>query len=115
MRKYRTVVIDEVHMIGDRSRGYLLELLINKLLFLQAAEGLDLQLICLSATLPNIKDIVSYTNSACFVATKRPNRLSEYLIVVVRVSVKNSATTKSSVHRIIFLAATKRSVVLTLW
>lgn len=57
IRKYRTVVVDEAHMIGDRARGYLLELLINKLLFLQAAEGLDLQLICLSATLPNIRDI----------------------------------------------------------
>ena len=110
IRKYRTVVVDEAHMIGDRARGYLLELLINKLLFLQAAEGLDLQLICLSATLPNIGDIVRYTNSACFVATQRPNRLSEYLIVAACLSVKSSATTKSSARPITFLAVTKRSV-----
>lgn len=97
------------------SRGYLLELLINKLLFLQAAEGLDLQLICLSATLPNIRDIVRYTNSACFVATQRPNRLSEYLIVAAHYSVKSSATTKSSARPITFSAATKRSVGLISW
>ena len=68
-------------MIGDPKRGYLLELLLNKLLLLQSVQNLDLQIICLSATLPNIQQIVNYTNAVCFVATQRPNQLTEYIIV----------------------------------
>ena len=81
IQKYRTVIVDEVHMIGDPKRGYLLELLLNKLLLLQSIHNLDLQIICLSATLPNIQHIVNYTNAVCFVATQRPNQLPEYIIV----------------------------------
>lgn len=75
------MIIDEVHMIGDSKRGYLLELVLNKLLMLQATNQLDLQIITLSATLPNIHDIVNYTDSQWFIATQRPNKLSEYIIV----------------------------------
>lgn len=58
------VVIDEVHMIGDRDRGYILELLITKLLYKSSASlqvsglhrsNLTHQIIALSATLPNIE------------------------------------------------------------
>lgn len=68
-------------MVGDPKRGYLLELLLNKLLLLQAVQKLDLQIITLSATLPNIHEIVNFTNAVCFVATKRPNQLTESIIV----------------------------------
>ena len=109
IHKYRTVVIDEVHMMGDRSRGYLLELVINKLLYMQSVDRLDLQLICLSATLPNIADIVQYTNSACFVATHRPNPLSEYLIVDAPFPVNPSAPIRFSIRRVVCFAAIRRS------
>lgn len=68
-------------MIGDPKRGYLLELVLNKLLMLQTTQQLDLQIIVLSATLPNIHDIVRYTDSQWYIATQRPNRLLEYIIV----------------------------------
>ena len=84
--KYRTVVVDEVHMMSDPKRGYLLEILINKLLYLQCTRNIDLQLITISATLPNIDDFVLYTNSVKFVATERPNHLTEYIIVSLRFS-----------------------------
>ena len=68
-------------MIGDSKRGYLLELVLNKLLMLQTTQQLDLQIIVLSETLPNINDIVKYTDSQWYIATQRPNRLLEYIIV----------------------------------
>lgn len=79
--KYKTVIIDEAHMLGDPKRGYLLEILINKLLFLQSAQAIDLQIIALSATLPNIDEMVEYLHSQKFVATQRPNHLVEFIIV----------------------------------
>lgn len=70
-------------MIGDAKRGYLLEIVLNKLLMLQATQQIDLQIIVLSATLPNINDIVKYTDSQWYIATQRPNRLLEYIIVLL--------------------------------
>ena len=82
LQNYRTVIIDEVHMMSDPKRGYLLELLMNKLLYMQCTETIDLQLITISATLPNIEDFVKYTNSVKFVGTHRPNDLTEYILVI---------------------------------
>ena len=31
-----TIIVDELHMIGDESRGYLLEVMLSKIKFLQA-------------------------------------------------------------------------------
>lgn len=41
------VVLDELHMLDDEHRGYLLELMVTKLLLLQQ----DIQIIGMSATL----------------------------------------------------------------
>jgi DNA polymerase theta len=41
------VVLDELHMLDDEHRGYLLELMVTKLLLLQQ----DIQVIGMSATL----------------------------------------------------------------
>lgn len=41
------VVVDEIHMLDDDSRGYLLELMVTKLLLLQQ----DIQIIGMSATI----------------------------------------------------------------
>ncbi len=43
----RIVVLDELHMIDDESRGYIMELMITKLLVLQQ----KIQLVGMSATL----------------------------------------------------------------
>ncbi len=48
------VVVDELHMIGDESRGYLIELMITKLRF---ALKSSIQLVGMSATLPNLVDL----------------------------------------------------------
>lgn len=80
IERYRTIIIDEVHMLGDTNRGYLLEILLNKLLYLQKVQSLDLQIITLSATLPNIDEMVEYLDAQKFVATQRPNHLVEFII-----------------------------------
>lgn len=98
LENYRTIIIDEVHMMSDPKRGYMLEILMNKLLFLQCTAHIDLQLITISATLPNIDDFVKYTNSVKFVGTHRPNHLTEYIIVILTSSIKHSAETNYSIE-----------------
>ena len=49
------VLIDELHLIGDDQRGYLLELLLTKLKFLSQKH--QTQVIAMSATFPNLYQI----------------------------------------------------------
>ncbi len=102
-------VLDEMHLCGDKQRGYLLELMVSKLLFtmqqrqkrVQAqqqqqgqgqghgngntnptdgapAEGLlDLQLIAMSATLPNLEEVAAWMDAALFLTAFRPVQLQE--------------------------------------
>lgn len=39
------LVVDELHLIGDPFRGYLLELLLAKVKFVAEKQGLDIQII----------------------------------------------------------------------
>lgn len=59
------VVLDELHMLDDENRGYLLELMVTKLLLLQQ----DIQIIGMSATL---------SVRPCSHAQDCPNRAIEY-------------------------------------
>eukprot|EP01119_Soliformovum_irregulare_P012412 TRINITY_DN3226_c0_g1_i1.p1 TRINITY_DN3226_c0_g1~~TRINITY_DN3226_c0_g1_i1.p1 ORF type:complete len:467 (+),score=89.97 TRINITY_DN3226_c0_g1_i1:389-1789(+) len=72
------VVIDEIHMIGDRDRGYILELLITKLLYKSSA---SLQIIALSATLPNIEVFQKWLKASLYVTQFRPVPLMEFVKV----------------------------------
>lgn len=67
------VVIDELHMISDSSRGYLLELMLNKLRCQQP----DVQIIGLSATLPNIQVLSEWLDAKLFITKFRPVPLQE--------------------------------------
>lgn len=107
-----TVIVDELHMVDDEDRGYLLELLLTKLRFLlpaadpgpgaeapssggagtaartqglvsqflgsaqatQAAGAAGVQLIGMSATLPNVDLIGSWLNAVVYRTTFRPVR-----------------------------------------
>ena len=46
------IVIDEVHLVGERSRGFLLELLCTK-----ALQFSHIQIIGMSATVPNLEQL----------------------------------------------------------
>lgn len=72
------VVVDELHLVGDRSRGYLLEVMLSKLMFLAP----EVQILGMSATLPNIDDIKRWLKAELFVESDfRPVPLREYFLV----------------------------------
>lgn len=72
------VVIDEIHMMSDKDRGYLLELMVTKLLYKSAN---DIQIIGLSATLPNIDHFQKWLNASLYMSHYRPVPLHEYVKV----------------------------------
>eukprot|EP00597_Dinobryon_sp_UTEXLB2267_P007382 CAMPEP_0170093870 /NCGR_PEP_ID=MMETSP0019_2-20121128/26816_1 /TAXON_ID=98059 /ORGANISM="Dinobryon sp., Strain UTEXLB2267" /LENGTH=373 /DNA_ID=CAMNT_0010314889 /DNA_START=90 /DNA_END=1208 /DNA_ORIENTATION=- len=65
------VVVDEIHMLADCHRGFLLEVLLSKIL--HSAPGV--QLVGMSATLPNIADLSHWLSAELYVTAYRPVRL----------------------------------------
>ncbi|KAJ6373044.1 hypothetical protein OIU76_027389 [Salix suchowensis] len=93
------MVIDELHMVGDQSRGYLLELLLTKLRY-AAGEGNSesssgessgtsskgdaahgLQIVGMSATMPNVAAVADWLQAALYQTNFRPVPLEEYIKV----------------------------------
>lgn len=75
------VVVDELHLIADESRGYILELLLTRLAA-HAAKHTDFHLICLSATLANADVLAKWCGGAqLFLTDYRPVQLAEYYVV----------------------------------
>ncbi|KAH6709425.1 DEAD/DEAH box helicase [Leptodontidium sp. MPI-SDFR-AT-0119] len=75
--KLGVVVMDELHMIDDESRGYILELMVTKLLSLDQ----NLQLIGMSATLNNAELLAKWlANAKFYVSRYRPVPVEEHLV-----------------------------------
>ena len=87
------VVLDELHMLDDEHRGYLLELMVTKLLLLRQ----DIQIIGMSATisvwfyiscyvysnltgLENTEVLADWMNAKSYISTYRPVPIEEYLV-----------------------------------
>ncbi|KAL2802272.1 hypothetical protein BJX63DRAFT_415500 [Aspergillus granulosus] len=70
------VVLDELHMLDDEHRGYLLELMVTKLILLQQ----DIQIIGMSATISNTELLAEWTNARYFISTYRPVPVDEHLV-----------------------------------
>ncbi|KAJ5618052.1 hypothetical protein N7537_003166 [Penicillium hordei] len=70
------VVLDELHMLDDEHRGYLLELMVTKLLLLQK----DIQIVGMSATLSNTEMLAQWMNAKFYISTYRPIPIDEYLV-----------------------------------
>ncbi|KAJ5893321.1 Helicase C-terminal [Penicillium taxi] len=70
------VVIDELHMLDDEHRGYLLELMVTKLLLLQQ----DIQIVGMSATLSNTEMLAKWMDAKFYISTFRPVPIDEYLV-----------------------------------
>ncbi|XP_024031656.1 helicase and polymerase-containing protein TEBICHI [Morus notabilis] len=94
------IVIDELHMVGDRSRGYLLELMLTKLRYASGegnSEGSSgesfgmssgkadcahgLQIVGMSATMPNVGAVADWLQAALYQTDFRPVPLEEYIKV----------------------------------
>lgn len=73
------VVVDELHMLGEPRRGATLELFLSKLLMLRDSHLV--QIIGMSATVPNLPVIASWLGAACYEGTYRPVPLRQFSVV----------------------------------
>ncbi|XP_048838928.1 DNA polymerase theta [Brienomyrus brachyistius] len=85
------IVVDELHMLGDSGRGYLLELLLTKIRYVsqkslarrspedapEFSEGI--QIVGMSATLPNLDLLARWLNADLYHTDYRPVPLMEQL------------------------------------
>ena len=75
----KMVVVDEVHLLSDSQRGFLLEVLLSKIKFISNENPTSTektQLVCMSATLPNIDHVATWTSADLYVSEYRPVKLS---------------------------------------
>ncbi|KAH8358548.1 hypothetical protein KR093_000848, partial [Drosophila rubida] len=76
-----TVVVDEVHLISDAGRGYILELLLAKVLYMSRKNALQIQVITMSATLANVQLLQHWLNAELYITNYRPVALQEMIKV----------------------------------
>ena len=74
------IVVDELHMVNDSSRGYLLELILSKIKFLCIkSQTTKIQIIGMSATLPDLKNISDWLDATLYQTSFRPIHLLELI------------------------------------
>lgn len=70
------VVFDELHMLDDEHRGFIMELLATKILVLSQ----EIQIIAMSATLANVDAMARWLKATYYHCTFRPVPLIEHLV-----------------------------------
>ena len=71
--------MDELHMISSNERGFNLELFLSKIRFLQKHKELSLQVISMSATLPNADEIADWLGANHYKSTLRSVKLNHFV------------------------------------
>ncbi|KAH0785290.1 DEAD/DEAH box helicase family protein [Histomonas meleagridis] len=76
--KFKVIVIDEIHMIGESERGAVIESIIVKLLLLRP--HINIRIIGLTATLnvADVKRISTWINGFSYVCSQRPSPIKNY-------------------------------------
>lgn len=73
------IVVDEIHLISDPGRGYILELLLTKALFCSRKLGTNIQIVSMSATLPNSELLTKWLQAEYYYTDYRPVELKEMI------------------------------------
>ncbi|KAH8232595.1 hypothetical protein KR032_010136 [Drosophila birchii] len=79
------VVVDEVHLISDKGRGYILELLLAKILYMSRRNALQIQVITMSATLANVELLQRWLDAELYITEYRPVALQEMIKVGTKI------------------------------
>ncbi|RWS26877.1 hypothetical protein B4U80_10485 [Leptotrombidium deliense] len=74
-----TVIVDELHLLGDESRGFILELILAKLSFMSKKKNLGIQFLGMSATLPGVEQFAKWLKAEFYKTDFRPVTLTERL------------------------------------
>lgn len=76
------ILVDEIHLLGDPHRGYLLELLLTKLIYIaKKKKDILVQIIGMSATLPNLDILAKWLEAELYDTDFRPIPLYEQAVV----------------------------------
>ncbi|TRY99611.1 hypothetical protein DNTS_004811 [Danionella cerebrum] len=88
------VVVDELHMLGDSGRGYLLELLLTKIQYVAQKNAernssqrtsAGVQIVGMSATLPNLDLLARWLNAELYSTSYRPVPLMELVKIGTKI------------------------------
>ena len=74
-------VIDEVHMLGEGDRGANLESLLVKSMHVSRERSFEIQLVAMSATVGNLKELAFFLQAELFTDNFRPVELEEFVKV----------------------------------
>nr|XP_033323722.1 helicase POLQ-like [Megalopta genalis] len=69
------IVVDELHLLGEGGRGATLEVLLTTALYIKE----NLQIIGMSATIGNLKEIADFLNADLYIGNFRPVEIKEYV------------------------------------
>ncbi|XP_053952695.1 helicase POLQ-like isoform X2 [Anastrepha ludens] len=69
------VVVDELHLIGEKGRGAILEALLTKIMFIDV----NIQIVGMSATIGNLTEVSTFLKADIYTRSFRPVELREFI------------------------------------